>query len=152
MNLSQWKEKEKGLYSSIVNLEQAFGKDQEWIDAEFRRQVKDIRAWEIRMDSIGVFLEEEDGFVFDLSASMSSQEFYGVYCDWCRREKVVPQGLRALSWRLKHSEICYPVRGIILNRNGRRCRGFAGVRAVTPDTDNVVYFENTQIAVSNVSN
>ena len=146
MDLSQWKEKEQELYSSIVNMGRAFRKDQEWIDAEFRRQVRGLvlqRARRIRDDSIGVFLEEEDDFVFDLSASMSSQEFYGIYCDWCRREKVVPQGLRALSWRLKHSEICYPVRGIILMRNGRRCRGFAGVRAVTPDTDNVVYFETT---------
>ena len=140
MDLSQWKEKEQDLYNRIADFGRALCKDQEWIDKEFSRQVRDIvvrRARRIRDDSIGVFLEEEDGFVFDLTASISSKEFYAVYCDWCRREKVVPQGPRALSWRLKHSDVCYPVRETILKRNDRRCRGFAGIRAVTPHTDKV---------------
>lgn len=93
------------------------------------------RREEIHTDSISVFLKEEEGFCFDLSACISSRELYVLYCTWCHKERVVPESVRALSWRLKHSKECYPVRETILTRDGRRCRGFRGIRAVTQDTD-----------------
>ena len=137
MTLTEWKEKEKEQYQKIVNLGKSLWKDQEWIDEEFRRYIRlqvMQRTRNIREDSIAVFLEEETGFTFDLSSSISSQALYGIYCDWCYREQVVPEGIRALGWRLKHDK-SYPVRETTLTLDGRRCRGFKGIGKVTDDTD-----------------
>ena len=113
--------------------EEAWRREQE----EWKRQrERQRRREDIREDSIRVFLEEETGFAFDLSSRISTQELYDIYCAWCQSEKVPPEGLRALSWRLKHSSKCYPVKETMLTRNGRRCRGFVGIRAVTDNTDN----------------
>ena len=138
MDLTAWKEKEKELYQKIANMGRLMWKDQQWIDEEFRRAIRlqEIQRYRrIREDSIDIFLEEETGFTFDLSSCISSKELYAIYCTWCRSEEVVPEGLRALSWRLKHSTKCYPVRETILTRDGRRCRGFLGIRAATDNTD-----------------
>ena len=137
MDLTAWKEKEKELYQKIANSGRMLGHDQQWVDAEFQKRIRDQqyqRYLTIREDSIAAFLEEETGFVFDLYSSISSQELYAIYCSWCREAEVVPEGLRALCWRLKHSKD-YPVREMMITREGRRCRGFAGIRAVTDDTD-----------------
>ena len=107
---------------------------EEWEQNRLRRE-KQRRREQILEDSVGIFLEERPGFTFDLSSGISSQELYRIYCTWCRSERVIPEGLRALSWRLKRNIQCYPVRETILTRNGRRCRGFLGIRAVTDDTD-----------------
>ena len=138
MDLTAWKEKDKELYQKIANMGRMMRKDQQWIDEEFRRTIRlqEIQRYRrIREDSIDIFLEEETGFTFDLSSCISSKELYAIYCTWCHQEQVIPEGLRALSWRLKHSTKCYPVRETILTRNGRRCRGFLGIRAATDNTD-----------------
>ena len=93
------------------------------------------RSMDIHRDSVGVFLEEKKGFCFDPQGMISSQELYDIYSSWCSAEGAAPMGIRALSWRLKHNCGCYPVLEITLTRNGRRCRGFRGIRAMAV-TDN----------------
>ena len=126
------------------NIEQSKIRQEEWeerhrremeeLEQRLKRREREQRREEIREDSIGFFLQAETGFTYDLSSGISSQELYEIDCTWCAKEQVVPEGLRALSWRLKHDP-GYPVRETILTRHGCRCRGFRGIRAVTDDTD-----------------
>jgi hypothetical protein len=115
--------------------EEQHRREQEELERRVKHWAQQRRLEEIQEDSVGFFLKEESGFTYDLSSSISSRELYEIYCTWCRKERVVPEGLRALSWRLKHRKTFYPVRETILTRDGRRCRGFAGIRPVTDDTD-----------------
>ena len=116
-------------------LREALRREAEEREARLIQWEKRRRRELILEDSVGIFLEERGGFTFDLSSCISSKELYAIYCTWCHQEQVIPEGLRALSWRLKHSTKCYPVRETILTRNGRRCRGFLGIRAATDNTD-----------------
>ena len=104
-------------------------------EQEARRRYIQYRR-RILEDSIGAFLEEEDGFRYEPKGNITSAELYAIYCRWCGKHKVAPEGLRALSYRLKHNRNLYPIREATLSRKGVRIRGFYGLTAATDVTDN----------------
>ena len=86
------------------------------------------RIQRILSDSVGMFLEEEDGFTFDPKGKISSSELYEIYCQYCLKVGVPPLGIRALSLRLKRNGCLYPVVETTITCQGGRVRGFRGIR------------------------
>ena len=99
------------------------------------------RRRRLQADSVGHFLRAQSGYCYDLGGSITSQALYAIYCCWCETEQIIPEPMRTLCYRLKHSPLPHPVRAVMLLRDGRHCRGFRGMRATggadeTDDTQN----------------
>ena len=90
--------------------------------------IKRSEAWARRMElqtnSIAVFMREVAEF--DADGTISSQELYERYRAWCIHERLAPDTIRTLCYRLKHGT--YGVKATVLCKNGKQCRGFRGIR------------------------
>lgn len=78
-----------------------------------------------------VFLKEKQGFCFDRSGTIASQELYDIYDRWCAKQKVFPETPRIfLGWLKRNgAELCIRPCQNLLTPDGRRVRGFRGIRA-----------------------
>lgn len=85
----------------------------------------------LRSEPLPVFLEEMCSF--DPVSSISSQELYEIYCQWCSKEHIAAFPIRSLCYWLKHkaNNGVIPCTMVI---EGKRCRGFRGLRRNTGNT------------------
>ena len=97
---------------------------------DLRRQ----RYFRLQEDPLALFLE--DAFQKDPVSSISSQELYDIYCSWCSKEHLPAVPIRSLCYYLKH-KTNNAVLPCTMMKEGKRCRGFRGIKAVTEVTHNV---------------
>lgn len=97
---------------------------------DLRRQ----RYFRLQEDPLSVFLE--DAFQKDPVSSISSQELYEIYCSWCSKEHLAAVPIRSICYYLKH-KTNNAVLPCTMMKEGKRCRGFRGIKAVTEVTHNV---------------
>lgn len=89
-----------------------------------------------------LFLQTEGLYVLDPKGSISSQELYTIYQNWCIREKMPAKPPREFWLYIKQNapEHGLTYSGNIIDSTGKRCRGFRGIRAIshTDNTDNTL--------------
>lgn len=103
---------------------------------ELRRQREEqariIRQFQLLMDhSMEIYMEETKDLLYDPVGTITSQEIYGLYSLWCREKGITPESSRKFLMFLKERASQYriiPINGLSTG-NGRRVRGFRGIRA-----------------------
>jgi hypothetical protein len=101
-----------------------------------RERDEQMRLWQLQQMRIyenhKLFLETEGLFVFDPNGSISSRELYGIYRNWCIREKLPIKPPREFWLYVKEKapqhQLTYS--GNIIDSKGSRCRGFRGICAL----------------------
>ncbi len=77
------------------------------------------------------YLEDENEVIYDENQATTSVDLYASYCNWCSNNgKDAIKRNTVLNWLKEHSHD-YKVKydcNIIDKNNGRRCRGFKGIR------------------------
>ena len=96
-----------------------------------REDLRRERYWKLRENPMAVFLEEV--FQLDPVSSISSQEIYEIYCSWCSKEHLPAKPIRSLCYWLKH-KTNNAVLPCTMVKEGKRCRGFRGLRCNTSNT------------------
>ena len=96
-----------------------------------REDLRRERYWKLRENPMAVFLE--DVFQLDPVSSISSQEIYEIYCSWCSKEHLPAMPIRSLCYWLKH-KTNNAVLPCTMVKEGKRCRGFRGLRCNTSNT------------------
>lgn len=86
-------------------------------------------------DNPRLFLETKGLYAYDPFGSITSQELYAIYQDWCLREKLPLFSPREFWSSVKELAPSYQLRysGQILDSRGKRVRGFRGIRVLGPE-------------------
>ena len=86
-------------------------------------------------DNPSLFLQTEGLFCRDLEGSITSQELYAIYKDWCILEELPLSSPREFWQRIKGIAPYYQLSysGQVLDSRGKRVRGFRGIRPLTPE-------------------
>ena len=108
------------------------------------RAKENLRDAEESGNNLTVFLSSEDYIRFEESASSTTADVYRGYMVWCRDNAEKPVAQRTLATFLKQHAAMYHIRPDhnVLNRDGKRVRGFRGLRVAAPvgDFDGFVPF------------
>lgn len=97
-----------------------------------QRQLYHMRLY----DNSNLFLQTEGLYRYDPDGCISSQLLCRIYRNWCIREKIPIYPPRAFWLRVKESAPEYGLLYTTLTgKDGKRCRGFRGICAVTEETE-----------------
>jgi len=106
---------------------------------QYQRQQEALRQEELNRQrqlewkishSMELFMEKPDLCVYDPAGSISSGALYNCYRQWCLGEEIPCQPPRAFYLHVKKNASKYRLvyTGSIQSRDGRRVRGFYGIR------------------------
>lgn len=108
------------------------------------RAKENLRDAEESGNNLTVFLFSEDYIRFEENASATTADVYRGYMVWCRDNAEKPVAQRTLATFLKQNAVTYHIRpdNNVFNRDGKRVRGFRGLRVAAPvgDFDGFVPF------------
>jgi len=81
-----------------------------------------------------LFLDTEGLYTYDPFGTITSQELYTIYQDWCLKEGLPFFSPREFWREVKYLAPHYRMRysGQILDHRGKRVRGFRGIRPLSP--------------------
>ena len=98
-------------------------------EQERLRQEQEKQQWR-RSHTLELFLETPVGCDYHPSGRITSQELYEHYRNWCQQEQLPCHPPRAFFLYVKkHApHYCLVYSGNIPDRDGKRCRGFYGIR------------------------
>lgn len=118
------------------------GLDEEELQKKLRAYNEAVQQqreqWELQhKDNPRLFLNTKGLYAYDPFGSISSQELYAIYQDWCLREKLPLFSPREFWSRVKELAPSYCLRysGQVLDSQGKRVRGFRGIRALLPEEE-----------------
>lgn len=99
-----------------------------------RQRLQELERRRIE-DNIRMFLETPGLYVYDPLGKISSSQLYQLYTNWCLREQIPVQPLRAFCLYVKQHASSYRIvyAGHIPEDNGKRVRGFRGIRQLLPE-------------------
>ena len=111
----------------LNSMEEAYEKEK-----LYRQEQQRLRELQLRRieDNIRLFLETPGLYAYDPMGKISSAQLYEIYSNWCLQEEIPIQPLRAFCLCVKkhasHYRLVYA--GHIPDGNGKRVRGFRGIR------------------------
>ena len=113
-------------------LEEAYRKEK--LYKQEQQRLKELQRRRIE-DNIRLFLETPGLYAYDPMGKISSTQLYEIYSNWCLQEEIPIQPLRAFCLYVKkhasHYRLVYA--GHIPDGNGKRVRGFQGIRQLLPE-------------------
>lgn len=100
-------------------------------EEEWKRMQEQKRIWNMRLyDNPLLFLQTEGLYQYDPDGCISSQAMYQIYREWCIREKLPISTPRTFWLRMKEYAPQYALTYCTFTgTDGKRCRGFRGIRA-----------------------
>ena len=105
-------------------------------EAEARERQRHFALLE---DNARVFLDEGP-LEYDARSTVSSRQLYRHYCRWCDRLQLPVKPFREFCLHVKEAAPSHRMScsHSILNEEGKRCRGYRGIRLVTDNcSDNI---------------
>ena len=113
-------------------LEEAYRKEE--LCEQEQQRLRELQRRRIE-DNIRLFLETPGLYAYDPMGKISSTQLYEIYSNWCLQEEIPIQPLRAFCLCVKkhasHYRLVYA--GHIPDGDGKRVRGFRGIRQLLPE-------------------
>lgn len=107
---------------------------------ESKRTIENRNAVRQDANNLIAFMDAADYIRFDPELSITSEEFYRIYCVWCKENGMTPMKQRSVSDFLIARQKQYGIEysNNHLNYAHRRVRGFKGITAVLHPPDDVL--------------
>ena len=103
---------------------------------ELEQWQRQYEARRLLYDNPKVFLETDGLYCYDPDGSISSQELYQIYRSWCIAKHIPIESPRTFWVRMREYGPTHALTySMVIGSNGKRCRGFRGIRALTEITD-----------------
>jgi len=107
---------------------------------ESKRAIENRNTVRQDANNLIAFLDAPDYIRFDPELSITSEEFYRIYCVWCKENGMTPMKQRSVADYLIGHQKQYGIEysNNHLNYAHRRVRGFRGIAAVIHPTDDAL--------------
>ena len=103
-----------------------------YVKAEEEKARKRRRAYQLQYENIPLFFLEEGLYVWDPEGKITSVELYAIYKQWCLEQEIPLHPPREFWLYAKNNSAKYRLvySTYIPDQNGKRCRGFYGIRSL----------------------
>ena len=110
----------------------------EYIEQEERLAQERYYRYMLLEENITLFFRTEGLYVYDPNGRITSGELYNIYKQWCLAQKIPLHPPREFWLHAKNQAAQYRLvySTYIPDQNGKRCRGFYGIRALTEEEKN----------------